>query len=180
MSRKFVVNAALQKLVARSDTDGSAARTVIEFGTRLKQSWPLGYESRHTKTIRKPGRQGLAPGVGSVDQSPGRKVTHEHAFGTYQEHVGYYRIWKQEEGLILFRDYRDTSTSPECDEYHLAYEPKTLALRYFGVRMTRSVTSFTFGRRRLRFERPTVRIIYGQPPRRFAGLPLFSIEWVTV
>jgi len=138
------VNAAIERLIMRSEDSEHAARIVIRYGDKLRSSWPFQYSSTKT-TTRSDAASGYAPGVGNVTvKSEQSEEQTEYVFGVYKDRIGYYRLWKQGEGLLCFHHFwksglttRGQGSDPET--YRLGYDPESLEPEFLGVERVRVI-----------------------------------------
>ncbi len=126
--KRMAVNAAMEKLVARADEDGEAARVVVEYGSKLKKSSRVQVEYASSTKSSGDEVSGYSPGQGEITiKDKEREEEKEWAFGVHKDRVGYFRLWKEEEGQLQFHHFWKSgiTTKPIDDEgpeeYHLGY-----------------------------------------------------------
>ncbi len=168
---RVIVNAAIEKLITRTDDDGEAAKVVIAYGSNLNGPAHFNFEfSSHTTTD---GGEvtGHSPGYGNISIKDKEREKHiEKTIGFTKERIGYYRLWKEQDGVLLFHHFWKSSRSTQPnkserpDEYVLGYDEKTLKLRYLGIKRERVLTSFGFGIKFQTFQ-DYLEEIYGTVPK---------------
>lgn len=170
---RMAVNAALEKLIAREDADGDAAKIVIAYGAKLRCSSRVQVEiATHTKSSGD-AVSGHAPGQGDVTVTDKEKDEYkEWMYGSHKDRVGKYRLWKQVEGILYFHHFWKSSIATQGDEdempdqYQLEYDPDTLEPKSFGVQREKSVFSLGF----LRIVRTYIEPIYGRVEAKVLGI----------
>lgn len=180
MNERMLVNAAIEKVIAVADDDGSSARIVIEYGSKLKQAGLLQVERTKISGPSGGGISGVSPGYGKVDFNQGdtdNSESVESNFGIEKDRVGYYRLWKEKDGLLKFHHFWKSDLSTEGsdgekpNEYWLGYCPITLDPKFFGVVQTRWVFSIALGAT-YKVGGNYLHQIYGRCPRGMQGLAI--------
>lgn len=177
--QRMAVNAAIEKLIARADDDGEAARVVVAYGSRLKKSGPVSIEYASITKSSGDEVSGYSPGHGDISiKDNEREERKEWAFGVHKDRVGHFRLWKEKEGLLQFHHFWKSDTTTQSvdgeapEEYHLGYDPFSLEPKYLGVCRKRIVATFWFGLS-VKISREFLEEIYGKVPPLF----VFSIAF---
>lgn len=176
---RMAVNAAIEKLIGRMDDDGQAAQVVVAYGSQLKKSNSLQME--YTRTNKSSGDKvsGYSPGLGEVTIHDAKREEHrEWSSGVHKDRVGYYRLWKEKDGLLVLHHFWKSSiatqvTDDDPEVYHLGYNPVSLEPLYFGVQRERIVCRVWLGCT-LEISRLCLEQIYGHvPPLRITKVKLY-------
>ena len=149
---RMAVNAAIERLIAQTDEDGEAARTVIAYGAKLKRSKAI--QIRYSSDAQSGGDSvsGYSPGHGDISIEDKERSEHkEWSFGVYKDRIGHYRLWKESEGLLKFHHFWKsdiTTKAPDDagpDQFHLGYDQASQELRYLGVLRQRVLCQLHLG-----------------------------------
>lgn len=134
---RMEVNAAIERVIAGSDEMVESLRIIISYGHKLKKN-TFGFEYTSNQTSGG-SVSGYAEGVGNVgvDEDEREEVV-EHSWGLSKERVGFYKLWKDASGRLVFQYFWRSDVSTQVsgeipDEYYLAYNEKTLEPLYLGV-----------------------------------------------
>jgi len=149
---RLALNAAIECLIAGERDAQEAARIVIEYGCKLKKSSPINREAYYGGGSSDGSSiSGYTPEHGQItfkDERPGElKVT---SFGIHKERVGHYRVWKRRKGVLCLHYFwgadiiTRSSRGEDVAVYWLAYDPKSLASRYFAVECKKILFSWKF------------------------------------
>ena len=179
-SERMAVNAAIEKLIAQDDEDGEAARVVIEYGDSLQTSGRIQISrSRHTKSSGSE-VSGYSPGHGKVTVKDEGKEEHtEWDFGVHKDRVGYFRLWKEQNGLLRFHHFwksgiTTASMTQLPDVYHLGYEPESLEPNYLGIERKSTILKFWLGVT-IEVHKTYLEPLYGTVPKlRQVGLTIYG------
>lgn len=168
---RMMVNAAIEKLIARSDEDGQAARIVVEYGSKLKKSGKVKIEYLSNTKSSGDEISGYSPGQGEITiKDKEREEQKEWAYGVHKDRVGYFRLWKEKEGLLQFHHFWKSSITTKSiddegpDEYRLGYNPTSLEPKYLGILRKRVVLTLWLGIT-LEISRYYLEQVYGKVPR---------------
>ncbi len=147
----LAVHAALERLIAQNDENGDAVKMVIDCGHQLPDS-----QSTHISC-----HMDFAP---SEDDPVGQIQTMDLR-GPPIRRIGRYCLRKSGSGFLIFYRVQGLSNrSNEAEEeYHITYDPKTLAPISFGIYRTKQVWTLTFGIT-IEFRRPSFKYVYGKGP----------------
>jgi hypothetical protein len=168
---RMAVNAAIEKLITQTDEDGESARTVIQYGSKLKKSGRVQLE--YSSNTKSSGEEvsGYSPGQGEITiKDKERDEQKEWAFGVNKDRIGYFRLWKEEEGLLQFHHFWKSSITTKPiddegpDEYHLGYDSHSLEPKYLGIKRKRIVLTLWFGIT-LEISRFYLEQVYGTVPK---------------
>lgn len=167
------VNAAIEQLIAGTDTWEVCARTVINNCHTLKKDGPLVIETSSTRKSDGDSITGHAAGIGNVTIHDNSKPeSKEFSFGRKRERIGYFKVWKDasdELGIVNWWKADIGTRAPDdedLDVYFLGFDEKTLDPKYFGVERKRVLLTF-FG---ISFHRRYLELIYGNLLRRGRGI----------
>jgi hypothetical protein len=163
---RMAVNAAIEKLIARSEDSEAAARTVIEYGDGMRIAGPVQAEATITTKRHRGSISGYSPGHGNVTiKNDEESKDQEFTFGVYKDRVGYYRIWKQAQGLLCFHRFWKSglvTRGPEekgPDVYRLAYSPKSLQPKYLAIVRSKIILNLGLIKFRFYYQEPLIGII---------------------
>lgn len=168
---RMIVNAAIERLIARSDEDSSAAAVVINYGSKIRLASScvqLDFSARSKDTNEH--TSGYSPGIGEIEATrEGPDAQKEFTFGIYKDRVGYYRLERIKEGLILFHHFwkSDQATNADGtspDVYYLGYDPKTLMPKYLGILRERTALRLWIGTT-IEFTKQYLEPVYGTVPK---------------
>lgn len=179
-TQRMAVNAAIEKLIARADDDGEAARVVVDYGSKLKKSGPVQIEYASSTKSSGDEVSGYPPGQGEITiKDKEREEQKEWALGVHKDRVGYFRLWKEREGQLQFHHFWKSSITTKPidgegpEEYHLGYDPASLEPKYLGIRRKRIVVTLWLGIS-LEISRFYLEQIYGKVPQiRGIGVKLY-------
>lgn len=137
---RMAVNAAIEKLIAHDDADGEAARVVIRYGSKLKQSGNIQIERIKNKKSSDGEVSGYSPQHGEITvKDEEREERVEWASGIYKDRIGHYRLWKGSEKRLQFQHFWKSSLTTQPidgkgpDIYFLGFDPASLEPTYLGV-----------------------------------------------
>ena len=146
---RMAVNAAIEKLIAREDGDGEAARIVVNYGSKLKKTGDISIEWAKNKKSSGGEVSGYSPQHGEITvKDEEREEQKKWEFGIHKDRIGHYRLWKGEEGQLRFQHFWKSSLTTRPIEgkgpeiYFLGYDPASLEPKYLGV--LREKITFTF------------------------------------
>ncbi|MEK7612214.1 MAG: hypothetical protein AAB407_02645 [Patescibacteria group bacterium] len=177
---RIAVNAAIEVLISQNDENGEAARTVIAYGSELQRSGFVTFES--VKSTKSSGKKmsGYSPGHGDVPiQDQERKERKEWQFGIHKERIGYFRLWKEDEGELCFHHFWQSSIATKScanrdpDVYVLGYETTSLQMEYFAIERLKTIWTFSIGRRTYTVQLLYLEEIYGKSPK-ICGIRIHS------
>lgn len=165
---KLMLNAAIERLIAREDDDCSAMRTVIAYGSKLSRGNHASFEGSLDLKSSGDAVSGHTAEQGNVTiEDKDKEVHKECAFGIRKERIGHFKIWKEREGLIMFHHFwkSDIATQVEKEDmpevYHLGYDEKTFEPEYFGYEHARTIFLCWF-LLWIRFKWFGLKLIYGK------------------
>lgn len=158
---RMEVNAAIEKLIARSEDSRAAAQIVIQYGDGLRTSARFQVEASSSKTSRGPKVFGYSPGHGNVTiEDKEKEETQEFVFGVYKDRVGHYRLWKVGQGLLSFHHFWKSglttrgSSGSDPDVYRLGYDQQSLLFTFLGIERARIIFNLGFLQIHFRYLEP--------------------------
>ena len=168
---RMAVNAAIEKLIAKADEDGEAARVVVSYGSKLKASEKIQIESVTNQKSSGGEVSGYSPQHGEITvKDEKREERKEWTRGVYKDRIGHYRLWKEDDGLLKFHHFWKsglTTKSPDSEDpetYHLGYDIATLEPKYLGIRRKRITAKFWL-LCTVEIARPYLEPVYGDVPK---------------
>lgn len=142
MHDKFVLNAAIEKLISNKDPDIESAEAIIKHAHNIpvsennKKLWCI------TEISSSKGMLGHTPEQGNISVNDSSRGSEVHMEGWYLDRVGNYKIWKENEDEINFKHWKDDlkllGREDEIDfltkqlVYFLIYDIGSLEPRSFG------------------------------------------------
>ena len=132
-NEKILINAAIESLLSSNgDHWQEDAETIIKFCDQFLPTSRIfmGFYKRSSKT--KDSIKGHTNEMGDIDISSSKNKVKEWQLGEHKERIGYYKIWKNSLGHIVFQHYwkSDITTNiwsdAEPEEYHILYGAESL------------------------------------------------------
>lgn len=149
LNDKLQLNAALERLVAREDEDGSAMRAIIAYGDKLDEAKAFSFDGTYDRKSKGDAVTGHTPEQGNVTIDGKEEDIHkECTLGFKKDRVGHFKIWKASNSLIKFHYFWKSDRATQVDEedmpevYHLGYNTKTLEPVHFGFECERTIFIF--------------------------------------
>jgi hypothetical protein len=174
-SERMAVNAAIERLITRVDEDSEAARIIVSYGSKLKKSGSIQMEANSSTKSSGSEVSGYSPVQGEITiKDKEHEEQKEWSFGVHKDRVGYFRLWKEGEGLLKFHHFWKSSITTKSidddgpEEYHLGYDVVSFDPKYLGVRRKRVVFTLWLGIT-LEISHFYLEQIYGKVPR-FRGI----------
>jgi hypothetical protein len=145
---RLELNAHIERLIESKGADAEAREVLAEFGWAMKEGSPI----QMLGTIVRPGDtvSGQTPEHGSVQVEDGREQRKEFERGVVEERVGYYKLSRQKDWLVISHFWKaGPGTESETElapEWALALD-KAGRPEWFGERGRKPVFRIPLGRR---------------------------------
>jgi hypothetical protein len=142
---RMEVNAAIERLLQGSQHWEEDAAAIISNCNQIPVRGKLVIEGSLSKRSDGESITGDTPGMGNVTlKDKPAEVRKEFLFGRTQERIGYFKVWKEADGVISFThwwkaDLTTQGLGQKPDQYFLGYDGKTLRPTYFAVKFERVV-----------------------------------------
>lgn len=148
VDERMLINAAIERIVSRSDDMHEAARIIVQFGSRLKNASRMRLSASVRAESTDDNISGYSPGVGEINakDEKSKEETHHLELGCNKERVGHYRMWRERDTRICLQHFWKSELSTmsmddeEPDEYVLGYDEETLTPQYVGIRRSRTLS----------------------------------------
>lgn len=145
---RYLLSAAVERLISSKGHDEAARNTVAEFGRTLPNASQFQFEASITKDDDIV--TGETPEHGVLQLRPDTSSTREFAHETCKERVGFYKLWRHKDrrkDWILIShfwksDHTTESDAEPAEQWVLALTEPGAPL-WFGVRGLRSLFSLT-------------------------------------
>ena len=176
---KMLVNAAIEKLTAGSDSSGEAARIIVAACASLPCRNIVSIEASN-KSSKNDSFMGHTKHGDVTIKDEKAEETKEWSVCIHKERVGYYKVWKMKEGQLCIQYFWksdittqpiDEDSAPPC--YYLGYNSANPL--YFGVEVKIPLLHFHFLGLELTFYRAEISLIHGELKNRKLYFGLSSV-----